>query len=699
MNMTPTSATGSAAGSAAGSATRSAKRRRVALAASGSKTAKRDGLNNTQFRQLVSNPGLTINQLTKLRIEAGNRGQQNVVNNISRRIENRRSQGATRRKITPRPRGRAPNGKMWDPIGGQWVPNATPVGSNRSLGSATSARSAKKPKIVSIKNIKASMRARGTAALTPKATPETLARQVLTDEQFRNQITKILNTRTLSKATLRTLKGNANQRLGMNNISTRINSMLLNVARSARKSAPKSAPVVNKTYKVAATKMVSSIKTAYLNIIKRRIKSISDENGRKPAKLYFLYETFRIVSASVIHRRWVKLYGMPTTIDENKIEEDLDANFIPVYKDITKVVRLKNISETQPTVINFNQQQLFRWFFLMWLDSHHDGTTSATSSFFTYLNFINVNKNFIQAAIKSYDYGNDVLLTSGFFGKIIQNGDITPPTKGKFEAIMKTQLFKFFKYSNNVVSVRRKSKINNGKLSVALDQEHAASISIFITGNHNNAINKITVANFMDPGVYMQNGIGLNDDFDKFFVSNSNNAEMFKRLNNDYIVNTFSFSLRYKDVPFMELRTFLNSYNNLDPVNYEKSRPIKLELKYLMNNGIMSDWKDVTPSKKEKNTTFEGVMNKYFGDCLQGLVIATNNRFRPSNPIHLATGDGAFVGVFGNICDAIEVPTRLVVDNALAEGILDIYHLPDDIEITTVNKPNASGNFASSRMY
>ena len=655
---------------------------------------------------------------------------------------------------TPRPRGRAPKGMEWNLNTGKYVPIATPVGTKRMATAtprrASLARSVKRkmsptpvaiatPRRASLaRSVKRKMSPTPVATATPRRaslarsvkrkmspTPvATSARQVLTNEQFRNQIIKILNTQKLSKDKLKTLKNNANQRNSMRNISNRIN-LLLNPRytpgrpKSARgktpktpgrpKSArgkmpktpgrPKSAPVANKAYKVVATKMVSAIKTAYLTVIKRRIEIISTRNGRKPAKLYFLYDTFRIVSASVIHRRWVKLYGMPTTIDENKIEEDLDENFIPVYENTKKVVRLKNISETQQTVINFNKQQLFRWFFLMWLDSHHDGTTSATSTFFRYLNFINVNNNFIQIAIKSYDYRNDVLLTSGSFGKITENGDITPPTKGKFEAIMKTQLFKFFKNSNNVVSVRRQSNITNGKLSVALDQENAASISLFISGNHNNAVNKITVANFMDPGVYMQNGIGLNDDFDKFFVSKSNNAEMFKRLNNDYIVNTFSFSLRYENVPFMELRTFLNSYNNLDPVSYEKSRPIKLEMKYLMNSGIISDWKDITPSKKEKNTTFEGVMNKYFGDCLQGLVVATNNKFRPYNPIHLATGDGAFAGVFGNICDAIEVPTRLVVDNTLAEGILDIYYLPDDIQITgLINKPNASGNAASSRM-
>ena len=669
-------------------------------------------------------------------------------------------------RLTPRPRGRAPRGMSWDPTRGQWVPEATPVGTKRSRGSAASAKTAKRRRlsgeefgelagrtmnnpnstIIQLMKLREEAGGRGNRALenrlrkeiqrrrggtkrkmTPSpvaataskrprtirdiksaarkqmaaardvGTARTLARRALTNEQFRNQITKILDTQKLSRANLTKLKNNANERNGMNAISNRIN-RLLN-PRSPR-GRPRSASVANRAYNVAAAKMVGAIKTAYLAAVKRRIETVSIRNNRKPAKLYFLYDTFRIVSASVIHRRWVRLYGMPTTIDENKIEEDLDKNFIPVYEDKTKVARLKNISETQQTVINFNQQQLFRWFFLMWLDSHHDGTTSATSSFFRYLDFINVNRD-IQKAIRSYDYENDVLLTSGSFGNISpkNNRDITPPTKGRFEAIMKTQLFRFFKQSNNVVSVRRQSEIRGGKLSVALDQENAASISLFISGNHNNAVNKVTVANFMDPGVYMQNGIGLNDDFDKFFVSRSNSAEMFKRLNNDYIVNTFSFSLRYESRPFMELRTFLNSHNNLDPANYEKSRPIKLEFRYLMNNNVMSGWKDVTPYRRERNTTFEGVMNKYFGDCLQGLVVATNNKFRPDNPIHVATGDGAFAGVFGNICDAINVPTRLVLDNAIAEGILDIYNLPDDIVITgLINKPDASGNVASSRM-
>ena len=685
------------------STTKIAKTPRVAWASnvSGTKTARRGGQDfSTLASQTRNDPNSTINQLKKLKKESYERSLKVLGNNLSREIQKRQNVASS---------------KM------------TSISAKKLRTRGTAVSPGSKPSPMATRNGK-KLRTRETAR-TSKATPKTLARQMLTNEQFRNQITKILNTQKLSKAQLLKLKNNANQRNGMKNISNRINPLLIPV-RSTPKTPgrpmsargktsktpgrpmsargktpktpgrPKSAPVVNKAYKVAATKMVNAIKTAYLTVIKRRIETISKRTERTPAKLYFLYDTFRIVSASVIHRRWVKLYGMPSTIDENKIEEDLDENFIPVYENAKKVVRLKNISETQQTVINFNQQQLFRWFFLMWLDSHHDGTTSATSTFFTYLNFINVNKNFIQRAIKSYDYRNDVLLTSGSFGKIIENGDITPPTKGRFEAIMKTQLFKFFKNSNNVVSVRRQSNITNGKLSVALDQENAASISLFISGNHNNTVNKITVANFMDPGVYMQNGIGLNDDFDKFFVSNSNNAEMFKRLNNDYIVNTFSFSLRYKNVPFMELRTFLNSYKNLDPVSYEKSRPIKLEMKYLMNNDIISDWKDVTPSKKEKNTTFEGVMNKYFGDCLQGLVVATNNKFRPNNPIHLATGDGAFVGVFGNICDAMDVPTRLVVDNAIAEGILDIYYLPDNIQITgLINKPNASGNAASSQMF
>ena len=663
---------------AASATPRSAKKVRFTP---GTKTAKRGG---QDFSDLASK---TINQLTKLRNEAYTTNLRVLGNNLNREIQRR--QGATKRKMSP-----------------------SPVATAASKKART------------ITNLKASMRKRGSTARTPK----TLARQELTNEQFRKQIIKILNTQKLSKDKLKTLKNNANERNGMKNISNRIN-LLLNPVRATPKTPgrpmsargktaktpgkpmsargktaktpgrPMSAPVANKAYNVASSKMVNAIKTAYLTVIKRRIETILTRNKRKPAKLYFLYDTFRIVSASVIHRRWVKLYGMPTTIDENKIRKDIDENFIPVYQNSSKVVRLKNISETQPTVLNFDEKTLFRWFFLMWLDSHHDGTTSSTSSFFKYLDFINVNNNYIQKAIKSYDYRNDKLITSGYFGKVMENGDITPPTKGRFEAVMKTQLFNFFTNSNNVISLRRNSKITRGKLSVALDQEHAASISLFVTGNHENMVNKITVANFMDPGVYMQNGIGLNDDFDKFFVSKTNNTELFKKLNNDYIVNTFLFSMRYKNVPFMELRTFLNSPNNLDPVSYEKSRPIKLEMKYLMNNGIISDWKDITPSKKEKNTTFEGVMNKYFGDCLQGLVVATNNKFRPGNPIHLATGDGAFAGVFGNICDAIEVPTRLVVDNALAEGILDIYYLPDDIQITgLINKPNASGNVASSHM-
>lgn len=125
----------SATGSATGSATRSAKKPRVAWASPNvgeSETAKREGLNNIQFRQLVSNPGLTINQLTKLRIEAGNRGQQNVVNNINRRIENKISQGATKRKTSP----------------------------------SLVATMAKKPK--TIKNIKSAMRKQGTAVSTAR---------------------------------------------------------------------------------------------------------------------------------------------------------------------------------------------------------------------------------------------------------------------------------------------------------------------------------------------------------------------------------------------------------------------------------------------------------------------------------------------------------------------------------------------------
>jgi hypothetical protein len=77
---------------------------------------------------------------------------------------------------TPRPRGRAPKGMKWDPTGGKWVPTATPVGSKRSRGSATPARSAKKPRVASpnvsesktakkpgtirIKNLKSAMRTR-----------------------------------------------------------------------------------------------------------------------------------------------------------------------------------------------------------------------------------------------------------------------------------------------------------------------------------------------------------------------------------------------------------------------------------------------------------------------------------------------------------------------------------------------------------
>ena len=279
----------------------------------GTKTAKRGQLSGKDFSDLAfktrNNVNSTINQLTKLRNEAYTRTLRVLGNNLTREIQRR--QGASKRKITPSP---------------------------------VAATVSKKPR--TIKNLKSAMRKQGTAvsartARKPRATPKTLARQTLTNEQFRNQITKILNTQKLSKDKLKTLKNNANQRNGMKNISNRIN-LLLN-PRSTPKSAPKSAP------------------------------AIMNKFPTKEDTLMYIYNKLQLNKTSRDAYAWAVLYTIMNKIFSTQLVNKMGASDIDqLFEDTKSHLSKSRTGNYRSHSKKLSDEELVDMLFLMYLDGVHD---------------------------------------------------------------------------------------------------------------------------------------------------------------------------------------------------------------------------------------------------------------------------------------------------------------------------------------
>ena len=299
----------------------------------GTKTARRGQLSGEEFSELANktrnNANSTINQLAKIRNEAYTRTLRVLGNNLTREIQRRR--GASKRKITPSP---------------------------------VAATVSKKPR--TIKNLKSAMRKQGTAVSArtvrkPRATPKTLARQMLTNEEFRNQITKILNTQKLSKAKLTTLKNNANQRSGMNIISNRIE-LLLN-PRSTPKSAPKSAPkFAPKSAPKSAPRFAPKSAPAIMN-----------KFPTKEDTLMYIYNKLQLNKTSRDAYAWAVLYTIMNKIFSTQLVNKMGASDIDqLFEDTKSHLSKSRTGNSRSHSKKLSDEELVDMLFLMYLDGVHD---------------------------------------------------------------------------------------------------------------------------------------------------------------------------------------------------------------------------------------------------------------------------------------------------------------------------------------
>ena len=109
------------------------------------------------------------------------------------------------------------------------------------------------------------------------------------------------------------------------------------------------------------------LKTAYLQVVFDRINS-----NKKDPVLYFVYEYLRYVSATAFRRRFRGVLGqVGTQINMDVVTTDVN-NFIQMFRNEQYARELTSIN--RPIDLNYDEQTLARYFFLMWLDSIHDET-------------------------------------------------------------------------------------------------------------------------------------------------------------------------------------------------------------------------------------------------------------------------------------------------------------------------------------
>ena len=438
-----------------------------------------------------------------------------------------------------------------------------------------------------------------------------------------------------------------------------------------------------------------AIKTAYLKVVNNIIQQNKSEN-----LYYFVYEYLRFVPATVFRRRWTgTLEQRGVLINRSIVTNDVN-RIITLFSDKQYSRILTSISPPPYNInynINFTDKTLSRYFFLAWLDTIHDETSKR--DFHDFMNLIHVPK-VQQDAIKAYigDGTRDPLINDLITDSRITRtpeGSFTS-AKGKFEDVLKKKesLSKYFdSTSQQPIEIQSGTNISRSlrskgydTMSVLLDMEVNQDISTFVNVNNDIIASKITVANIMDPGVYMLSGIGFNDEISTFSrnlptnLSNNLPNDFGYDLNNQYILNEYDITFTHNGgAVFMRVYSEFNS--TLNPVDFNTSRAIQMKM------DIGGNTLNITPTRKTKNGTYLDVLNKLYGDTFQGIIVAVTNKVRQvlkSAQWFLGTGDGNFTAIYANLCDAIGVNAKLIVDLGLKEKIIDIYGL--DIDAKTIRR-------------
>lgn len=434
------------------------------------------------------------------------------------------------------------------------------------------------------------------------------------------------------------------------------------VQRKRKRMEPTTSPTVQEKRSRTEPSSPSVIKTKYLEVVYRKI-----QQSKGDAVLYFVYEYFRFAQATVFARRYPSV----------NLEEDVD-KFIQLFRDKSSAreltTNLKNIN------LVFDDETLTLHYLLMWLDSTHDATVPPETTFIGYMKKYAAPPPFIMSVIMNPTRVASLIAKLNIKG-ITGTGLDLIAKKGAFEAGLKLGIQgvgETIRSGSDISGALRKRGYD--RMSVLLDMENAQNITTFVRSNRSVISSKITVANIMDPGVYMLTGIGLNDDMMQFFlgskvmdpsVTNANvqGVVNMPSLQNQYILNNYKFNFVHNGKVFMELYSDFNP--NLNPVDYNMSRAIVLKMRYAGR-----DVQLVTPTKKKKDATATEVFAKFFGDFFQGLIVAGTNKVRVmdgSPGWFLATGDGVLCAVYKNLCDVLQVPCKLVVDLGVAEKTVKIY--------------------------
>ena len=416
--------------------------------------------------------------------------------------------------------------------------------------------------------------------------------------------------------------------------------------------------------------VAKKIKEAYLTAIIKKLTNTIPEG-----KLYIFYEYLRFVPASIYGRRWANKFGelAPKSNPDPKMVES-DVQYL--YGSFRQVRNLSSPGLNKPIDLKFNNKTLARYFFLMWLDTIHDKTYSGT--FKNFLTEVSQLPEELQKIVLE-NIKNDEI--AGISNKI---GDDYKTESGKFEATLKNKqtLSRWFN-TGMPKKMATNSILKNGGISVLLDMEVNQDISTFVNINHENISSKITVANLMDPGVYMLTGIGVKNDMKAMMTDlpKKDRGDMpddFFRgeytLNNDYIPNNFRFNFIHPETE----ETFMSVYSE-----FNKNIRNPVDRGILLKLTVGGKTIPITPTKKVVGGTIGDILNKIYGDTFQGLVVAAVNKFRTignkPNEWFLATGDGNFTAIYANICNILGVNTKLIVDLGTKDGFIDIYGLPSGI--------------------
>ena len=563
---------------------------------------------------------------------------------------------------TPRPRGRAPKGMEWNLNTGKYVPIATPVGTKR-MATATPRRASlarsvkrkmsptpvatsasKKPR--TIKNLKTAMRTRGTAVSTarkPRATPKTLARQELKNEQFRNQIIKILNTQKLSKDKLKTLKNNANQRNSMRNISNRIN-LLLNPRstpgrpKSARGKTPKTpgrpmsarAPIKqNKILKNTNDILVYvTQRTRELEFISNKNRNFTNfvnkqKNKSNLPRLKRGYIVRNLAAWAIVFKLFKK--DIPTTqIPKGGVgRETIDE----IHSEIMKANKYRfgvvssEVNST-PMVLSIDKESADAFIYLMWLDGIHDEYNPNTFDEFKSSPFY---KTFFPGHIWSNNnFIEDINKTSGTL------------TKGTFEKKLKENIQNLFEITEYLtVSGPERFNVTNEskKIFVSIDQELRDNkpISKFVKGS-NGLEPYITVGSLIDPGRMMPlEGVSSEVTNIIYFLNNPNTVF---RLKNRYDVGPLKLLLKIGDTIFMDIDVSINKGIAQTKLTKVEKSSDYFSIKF---NGV--DIK-LGSTKNAAKLDAKSAMGKFLGDALQYIIVNLRNTQSRKNTRAFGTGDG-----------------------------------------------------------